>query len=253
MQAETIDQVIAALDEIIAMARSEGDRSGYFATLYRHVTQAVKDGITAGVFDDGERLARLDVTFANRYLEARQRFLQGKPTTAAWGVAFEAARSRRPIVLQHLLLGMNAHINLDLAIATVETSPGSELKNLRSDFLKINQVLALQIDGVKASLSAIWPKLRVLDWLAGSKDDRIINFSLTKAREQSWQLAEELNAEGPEHRRQRIELADRRVAKLARLILKPGPVGRFKTWIVRSGERGTVPDIIDLLAGAAAM
>jgi len=248
MPAETIEEVIANLDSVIDQARSEGSRLGYFPALYRKVTQAVKTGIEEGAFDDGERLERLDVIFANRYLSAWQAHRQGRPTTASWQASFEAAASKRPIVLQHLLLGMNAHINLDLAIAAAQTSPGSELPALEPDFLKINQLLADQVAGVKASLTAIWPKLGVLDWLAGRKDDRLINFSLTKARDHSWNVAEELNAASPEQRQDRIETADHRVAKLAWLILKPGPIGRIKTWIVRTGERGSVEEIIDLLA-----
>ena len=40
--ANTIDDVIGILDEIIADCRSRGDRLGYFAALYRQVTLKVK-------------------------------------------------------------------------------------------------------------------------------------------------------------------------------------------------------------------
>jgi hypothetical protein len=248
VQAETIDDVISELDHILDRAREEGSRLGYFPALYRRVTRAVKAGIDNGAFADGEQLERLDVLFANRYLEAWRTFRAGGRPTAAWAAAFEAAHSPRPIVVQHLLLGINAHINLDLGIAAAATAPGPALAQLRPDFLAINDLLAAQVDGVKAALAAVWPKLRVLDWLAGPKDDRLINFSLSKARDHSWALAGELDATPAAERPARIATADRRVARLAHLVLHPGPLASFKTWVVRTGERGSVAEIIDLLS-----
>lgn len=55
----------------------------------------------------------------------------------------------RPLILQHLLLGINAHINLDLGIAAAQTSPGDDLPDLRNDFVEINRVLVRQVDGIR--------------------------------------------------------------------------------------------------------
>ncbi|HEX7529808.1 MAG TPA: DUF5995 family protein, partial [Pyrinomonadaceae bacterium] len=70
MTPQTIDEVLAELDQIILRARNDRDRLGFFATLYRNVTIKVKEGIAAGLFQDGRRMEKLDVTFANRYLAA---------------------------------------------------------------------------------------------------------------------------------------------------------------------------------------
>ena len=78
MPARTIDEVIEHLDDVIALARSEKSRLGYFAVLYRNVTIKVKEGILAGSFEDGARMERLDVAFANRYLDALKRYRQGE-------------------------------------------------------------------------------------------------------------------------------------------------------------------------------
>ena len=68
-------------------------------------------------------MERLDAIFAARYLEAVQQLWSGSVPSRSWRVAFDAATQPGPIVLQHLLLGMNAHINLDLSIAAARTSP----------------------------------------------------------------------------------------------------------------------------------
>ncbi|RDV14519.1 hypothetical protein DXT99_14050 [Pontibacter diazotrophicus] len=110
---KTTDEVITALDNIIQQSISTNDRAGYFAVLYYLVTCRVKEEIIHHEFDDGPRMERLDVLFANRYLEAWHLWKEGRQPTASWGVAFRSATLAPAIILQHLLLGVNAHINLD--------------------------------------------------------------------------------------------------------------------------------------------
>src|SRR5690242_20695764 len=86
----SIDEVIARLDAIIEQATIDGDKLGLFAVLYRTVTAAVKDGIATGRFEDGPRMERLDVVFANRYLDAFDRYRRGETTTRSWRAAFAA-------------------------------------------------------------------------------------------------------------------------------------------------------------------
>jgi hypothetical protein len=130
---DTIDEVLEALDTIIARALDEGSRVGYFAAVYRKVTAKIAEGIATG-FDDGERMQRLDVTFADRYFSALSRYQSGGMATRSWDLALQATAASRPIILQHLLVGINAHINLDLRIAAAEAAPGQALPGLRRDF-----------------------------------------------------------------------------------------------------------------------
>ena len=101
-QLALLDQV-ARIDAAVAQARSEGSPAGYFPALYRRVTVGVRDWIRDGRFDDGPRMERLDVLFADRYLDALRAWRAGEPTTRSWAVAFEASEDWWPIVLQHLL------------------------------------------------------------------------------------------------------------------------------------------------------
>src|ERR1700754_895468 len=98
--ASTIDEVIAALDEIIAASIRDKSRLGYFAALYLKVTTSVKEGIMKGQFNDGARMEKLDVVFANRYLAAYHQWQNKQEPTAAWKVAFQAAERSSVLVLQ---------------------------------------------------------------------------------------------------------------------------------------------------------
>ena len=140
--ARTIEEVLDALDHIIRTCEQEGSRQAYFALLYKIMTEAVRDAILAGQFEDGPRMEKLDVLFANRYLQAWSQYWQGQAPTKSWQLAFDTCKNNAPIVLQHLILGINAHINLDLGIAAALTAPGDEIIGLQNDFEKINDIIA---------------------------------------------------------------------------------------------------------------
>ena len=192
MSAKTIDEVIEQLDAIIEDTRREGSRLGFFAALYRRVTVEVRKGIAAGRFENGPRMERFDVTFANRYLEALDRFYQGQQPSRCWMVVFQAATSRRLLVLQHLLLGMTAHINLDLGIAATRTCPGEELPALKRDFDEINNILSELVDEMQDRIGTVSPWLGFLDRVGGRTDETIVDFSMGKARDAAWRFTERL-------------------------------------------------------------
>jgi hypothetical protein len=247
--ARTIGEVIARLTDIIDLSRREPSRLGYFAALYRKVTISVKEGIRSGRFEDGARMERLDVNFANRYLEAYDLHRQGEPPTASWQVSFDAAQHWRPIILQHLLLGINAHINLDLGVAAVETSPGDQLRSLKRDFDEINKVLAELVQPVQDEIGEVSPWIGFLEKIDPSADDAIINFSMDRARASAWNFAVKLNALGEDERTAAVKTRDQDVAALGRLVYKPGrvvlPLGLLA---IRWRESNDIARVIDVLS-----
>ena len=248
VRAHTIDDVIALLDQIIDRARRESSRLGYFAALYRNVTIRVKDGIGQGRFDDGPRMEQLDVRFANRYFSAFHRHREGDAPTQCWQVAFDAATWWRPLILQHLLLGMNAHINLDLGIAAARVSPGPELARLERDFRTINDVLIEMLDGVQRRLSAVSPWLGVLDVIGGGTDELVAAAGLKGARHIAWRTARRLAPLDRDAQQPVIARADERVARIGRQILQPGPVLTTAAFVTRCAEDHTVDAVIDVLS-----
>ena len=212
------------------------------------MTVAVKEKIEEGdFFDDNERMERLDVIFANRYLEAFDRFRQGESPTRSWDYACRAADQWWPIVLQHLLLGMNAHINLDLGIAAAQTVPASELPQLQDDFNRINQVLADLVGEVKAELAQIWRTLRFFNRYLGDVQHAIINFSMSKARDEAWAVATRLAPLGEKERASAIEHLDRDVVGVGRIVRRPGIAVGMVLKLVRIGEVGWVKTKIEIL------
>ena len=60
-----------------------------------------------------------DVIFVSYCLIANDPFTHNLPATQGWQVAYEAAAKNDYIILQHLIDGINIHLNIDLGIAAV--------------------------------------------------------------------------------------------------------------------------------------
>lgn len=248
MPAQTIDEVLAELDQIIIRARSEQSRLGFFATLYRNVTRKVKEGITAGAFQDGPRMEKLDVTFANRYLAAFGSFQRGENLSKCWLASFQIANTWPPIIVQHLLTGMNAHINFDLGIAAQAVAPGALLPALEHDFNLINNVLGGMILKVRSNIEELSPWIKLLDQYGSQTDDRLVNFSLSKARTSAWLVANMINRTPTEQLGRELEVLDHGVAAFGSLVAHP------KEWLISLGlhvirvrESNDIPHVIDVL------
>ena len=248
LQAQTIDDVLRSLDRVVEWSKENGSRLGYFAALYRKVTRAVKQGIADNAFDDGPGMERLDVIFANRYLVALELYLgERERTPRAWRLAFDTAEQWWPIVMQHLMLGMNAHINMDLAIAAVESAPPGQLAARKADFFKINAILAGLVEETRLELAQVWPLMRLIDKFAKSSGQGLSDLGMWLSRGHAWLLAEELALLVPPDRENRIARLDENVAGLGNLLLPPGRWVRLLLYLVRIGELRFVRSIIEIL------
>jgi len=234
MPAATIDEVIASLEAIIDRSLDAGDRRGYFAALYTRVTESVRDGIQHGAFEDGARMQRFDVIFANRYLDAYAAYDRGDPVPMVWKRAFDAAVVGRDglLVIQHLLLGMNAHISLDLGIAAATVASGPALEGLEGDFDRINAVLASLVGTVEGELVDIvgrWdPPLQAMLGLgeraARGGERTAVDQLMTGARDAAWRFAKSLAGLDPDAARERIRRHDEECALVSDIVLIRHPV-----------------------------
>ncbi|WP_276485747.1 DUF5995 family protein [Paraflavitalea pollutisoli] len=234
----TIDAVIQQLEQLIEACAAQKDRIGYFAALYHKVTVRVKQGIQNGEFEDGPRMERLDVLFANRYLAAVRQYLHKEPPTGSWTVAFTATHKRRTLVLQHLLLGMNAHINLDLGVAAVETMAGQDIDTIRGDFNTINTIIGSLIFEVMNEINRVSPLLSLFGFHA-TNESILIQFSITNARDGAWSFAENLAlkvGKPPADWATCINTRDGSIQKLGQSLTKPKGLIRITMWFIHLFE-----------------
>ena len=244
---QNLNDVISRLDQIIAQCTNERNRAGYFAALYRRMTLAVADGMKNGIFEDAARMERLDINFATRYLDAYDTYYSGSPCTASWKFTFDCCANENLVVMQHLLLGVNTHINLDLAIAAAFTAPGNSINNLQKDFNKINGLIAGLADDVQESLSQVWFPMRLLTRIANGKQMAVLNFSIDKAREASWANALLLSAMNDEAQQAYIHQMDAAVKLIGNGVSSPGLWTKFLLKIIHFTEYNDVARTIRLI------
>jgi hypothetical protein len=246
MPATNIDEVLAQLESIIAESIQTNNRMGYFAALYYKVTASVKEGIAKGQFENGPRMEQFDVLFAGRYLDAFNAWKNNQPLTSSWQVAFDAAKNSSFLVLQHLLLGMNAHINLDLGIAAVTVS-GGQLDDVQTDFDSINTIISSLTYQVLNDIDRVSPLLSLLGLHAGNQTSILIQFSIDNARDGAWCFAEELVTKQGADVDACIAKRDQTIKQLAQQLIQNKGVIRFTIWLIHLFEWKKPGKIIKML------
>lgn len=236
----TVPEVASSLEAIEIDCLGRRDRRGVFVTAYLQITRAISTALDQGVFDDPEWTRRYLVCFANLYRKALLACERGDAEMPkSWRIAFDAARDGDALVIQHLTLGINAHINHDLALALGEVGIDPERSRRYADHNRVNDVLKHATATMKQDVSRKHaPILERLDLIAGRFDDEATQFSIEKAREHAWSFA--VSFAGARTDAERTLLArtlDEQAAVLARLILAPTKRHPFLVRVLRLAER----------------
>ncbi len=241
------------------------DRRGVFVTAYLTITKAVEAQCDAGGFLDAAWVRTYLVAFGTLYRNALQQDLLARgagtaATTArvpkSWRIAFDAAHAGRGWVIQHLMLGVNAHINHDLALALLMAGIDTDRPRRYADHTAVNLVLERATLTLKTEVATKWaPVLQRLDQAAGTLDEDVSEFSIAKARDHAWAMAVAIDATRgtPGEALLRAALDDQ-AAVLARLILAPpveSPViARSKRLLDRLDQAARVADRFAALSGS---
>jgi hypothetical protein len=230
--------------ELRAVARAATDALGYFPALYSRVTERIGASIEAGIFADGPGIDRFATGFASHYSAASRDQLR-RPR--CWQASWDVATDPRLLIVQHLLLGINAHVNYDLPRAVVEVADErGDLLSIRKDFDAVNDVLAVTYADIVRDLD------RVSRWVNGAArlgGGRAFNFSLRLARTRAWQAAVRMYPLSDDGRREYAAELDRLVSVLAYLITQPSPVVRPLFGLARRLEEHDATKVITAMLG----
>jgi len=142
------------------------DPRAVFAVAYLFMTANARRLITDLYFDDGNNMADFILTFATRYITAFDNWASNDTAGVSdpWQIAFNFGAAGHSDVTQDMTLGMNAHINYDLAIATFES--GYAVPQWAPDYYRVNDLMN-QIDGnVTHALGRYDPQFLNTDFLS---------------------------------------------------------------------------------------
>lgn len=245
---QTIDEIIVELDNIIEQSVSENNFFGVFAFVYRRTTEQIKAGILEGKFENPTRMENFDVTFAHLYIDAYHAYCEGMTPSRSWLACFNSG-NRQLSILQHVIMGMNAHISLDLGIATAEVTRGKNIDDLKEDFNRVNEILNALIDEIQDRIGRASWLFRLMDFTWGKIDEKLIEAGIREFREHAWQVAVQLtNASSEKERLDLIERFDQKTADFNRSIQQPkNKMMQLIWWTIRLFEEKDIGKIIQNL------
>ena len=251
--AKTLQESIANFDAIVAWAINAPSGIGYFATIYKRATIAVTNAIDTGKFQHPDVMTRFTLTFSQRYFDALNAHFHPndfKGPTHVWQWAFDGVDYAEPIIFQHLLTAVDAHINLDLGITAAQVGAGA-MDELHHDFDMINAILGSQVQGVFDALAEVSPRTRTIrDLLPGDEVDEI-NALLIVFRDLAWKFANRL-ADSPDDFQELVDLQDSRACLLSTCYLyPPDKIRSAVDWIADKESRDVARNVRVLDAAAA--
>lgn len=205
------------------------DRRAIFLRCYLLMTRNMLAAVDGGIFHDCAWVHGLLHRFADYYFDALVAYEQeAAQTPAVWQHVHDVAAAKEAQVLQHLLLGVNAHINYDLVLTLVETLEpewaqltAAERSRRYADHCRVNDIIGATVDAVQDDvIETEAPEMDLVDVLLGPVDEWLISTLITRWRDEVWEHALEMLARPDAQQRERKRLQiEARTQRRARAIL----------------------------------
>ena len=171
------------------------DARAVFLRCYMMMTENMVVALQGNEFKDPPWVDTLLRRFAERYFDALDAYeTQAVTTPAAWKLAHDTSRTDA-LVLQKLLLGVNAHINYDLVLTLADLlqPEWAELHEMERgaryfDFCYVNDVIGRTIDVVQDTLlEPLMPGMDIVDAMMGRLDEAFVSRMITSWRDNVWE------------------------------------------------------------------
>lgn len=223
------EPVTGRMAQLVDQWQQQSDRRAIFLQCYQMMTENMIAGVANGRFHDGPWVTHLLEHFADYYFAALEAYEACQPCAPVWTLAHDTAINRRAHVLQNLFLGINAHINYDLALTVYDllhaewSSLSSAQRQARyEDYCLVNDIIAETIDAVQDDVvERHSPLMALVDWLGGRMDEFIVAQLITHWREEVWRTALQLvEAADDEAREQVRQMLEQRAVRRSQAILR---------------------------------
>lgn len=186
------------VDKMLVIAKgfeAEKDNRTIFLYCYSMMTGNMLKSIEQNKFYDNEWVNQLLHRFAEYYFDALSCYDCGTEVPAVWREVHKAAATKNLHVIQHLLLGVNAHINYDLVLSMYDMlSPewkglSDEMREKRyQDHCLVNAIIGDTIDKVQDEVVEKYsPLMKVIDRIMGRLDENLLLKLITEWRDSVWE------------------------------------------------------------------
>lgn len=195
-----IDEAILCMQKALDYYHQHDDyravflRAYYLITLDVHAAMHQAGDYQKQIFFDPPWLGRLAGKFSTLYFVSLDTFKREADVEVAWKMAHAQAREKQGTVLHDLLLGLNAHINYDLAYGIYlnlkehgDDKNHLQLPRRKFDHDQVNNILVRCIPKIQDTLTRDYGgALALVGRLLGRVDDLLAEDGLKYYRERVW-------------------------------------------------------------------
>ncbi len=190
--------VLTRMQALVMDWEQHADRKAIFLRCYMMMTSNMFAAIEQREFKDPTWVNRLLHRFTDYYFTALEAYQQSPATApAVWQLAHRTTHNPQATSLQHLLLGVNAHINYDLVLTLVDLLKpewarlsATQRSERHADHYQVNEVIGRTIDAAQDQvLEPNMPFMDLIDKLLGPIDEFLISHLITHWRESVWENA----------------------------------------------------------------
>ena len=192
----SMSPVATHMQSVLTSWEETADGRAIFLNCYLLMTRNMFAAVDAAEFHDPIWVSQLLHRFADYYFEALTAYEQeAEHTPIVWRMAHDAARQNEVMVVQQLMLGINAHINYDLVLVLVDMLEGEwagldTAARLRryEDHCHVNEIIQRTMDAVQDDVVRHHaPFMGVVDVLLGPLDEFLAGALITDWRDEVWE------------------------------------------------------------------
>lgn len=203
-----------------------GDRRALFIQAYQTMTSNMLSAIESRQFLDGDWVGALLDRFADYYFVAVDAFdRRDGSCPVVWRDALAACEASHLHPLQLLFLGINAHINYDLAFALNDVLPDwadlapERRRQRKQDHDGVNRVIERTVDAVQSGvIEPASPVMGLVDRAMGPVDEWLFAHLIAEWRDDVWDYAIRLLESEPWRRTEVVGAIQTRALRHADLI-----------------------------------
>ena len=163
-----------------------------FGAVYYRMAVEIQKFIDSDQCENPDLIRELDAVFAEQYFYACRTPSPPPP----WMQAFHAENLDLTLV-QHLLLGMNAHIIYDLPLALADAARSIHgLNEIRADYDRITNIFVELIPKVEETIGSYSKLIGCTHYFVRGADSSIFLRMIVRARSRAWKTARKLLSAG---------------------------------------------------------
>ena len=212
--------VVKKMEDIAHQWENQKDPRAIFLRCYSMMSANMMQALEENRFENKAWVQQLLHRFADYYFDALACFDCGETVPVVWQHVHQLSTHKKLHVLQHLLLGVNAHINYDLVLTLYDMLkddwqklPPSKRQSRYLDHITVNTIIAETIDKVQDEVVEQYaPSMKFIDRIMGRIDEKLLVGLITKWRESVWENAVQmLNAQEADQKEKIRQVLEKKV------------------------------------------